>query len=130
MYVLYLSTAVTPFNPDSPFDMRALSLLEAAAGIPVMRTLKKYTQQIQNILGFVKIPDFGLKTLLNFWLRNAKHILPTWKNLLLVIRLLNLDELAERIETYLSAGATEDLELGYEDEESLLSEGEEGEGKC
>ena len=108
MYVLYLSTTVTPFNPDSPFDMRTLSLLEAAAGIPVIRTLKKYTQQIQNILSFVKISDFGLKTLLNFWLRNAKHILPTWKNLL-IIRLLNLDELAERIETYLSAGATEDL---------------------
>ena len=109
-YLEFLHTAVTPFDLESSFNMRAVSLLEATAGIPVRRTLNKYTRHIQNILGLTAIPDLQLSKLLNFWIGNdAQQVRPSWKNLLLIIRLLNLDELAQRMETYLSAGATEEL---------------------
>ena len=86
--------------------MRAVSLLEAAAGIPVMRTLNTYShiRLIQIILGLVLTLNLDVNTLLSYWLSDVPHtcIRPTWKNLLLIIRLLNLDELAERMETYLT----------------------------
>ena len=97
--------AVAPFDPESSFNMRAVSLLEAAAGIPVMRTLNGYIWDIQNILGLTNIPNLQLNTLLNLWIGSGVyHISPTWNNLLLILRLLNLDDLAQRIETCLIGG--------------------------
>ena len=88
--------------------MSALSLLESAAGIPVMRTLRNYTQRIEGILGLVEFRHTDLNTLLKYWISNVGQVPLTWKSLLLIIRLLNLDDLAHRMETYLS-GATEEL---------------------
>ena len=103
--IMFFHTAATPFNPESPFNMRALSLLESVAGIPVMSTLSDYTQRIEGILGLVAFGHLDLNTLLNHWISNVP---PTWKSLLLIIRQLNLDDLAQRMETYLS-GTTEEL---------------------
>ena len=102
------NVTVTPFDPNNHrFNMRALSLLEAAAGIPVMRTLSDYTQHIQSSLGLVMIPILDLNALLNYWIGNAWRTPPTWEKLLDIIRQLNLDELAQRMETYLSGEAEE-----------------------
>ena len=89
--------------------MTALSLLEPAAGIPVMTTLnnKTYTQYIKNILGLTMITYSDVTKLLDDWISDVQWVLPNWKNLLLIIRLLNLDELAQRMETYLSEGTEE-----------------------
>ena len=46
---------------------------------------------------------------------------PSWTNLFLVIRLLNLNDVAQRMETYLSAGATGQDEKNYD---SGMSEAE------
>ena len=102
---------MSPFNQESSFSLRAVSLLESAAGIPVMKTLTDYTRHIKNILGLTTITYVDLKVLLNDWIGGTQKIYApaTWRNLLLIIRLLNLDELAQRMETYLSAGATEEL---------------------
>ena len=100
-------TAVTPFNPESPFNKRALSLLEPAAGIPVMSTLSDYTRHIQNILGPMTSSILDLNPLINYWISDILHIPPTWKNVLLIIRLLNLDDLAQRMESYLSGAMKE-----------------------
>ena len=105
----FIPTAVSPFNPESSFTMRAVSLLEAAAGMPVMRTLSNYTQHIQSFLGLAQYTNLDLNRLLNYWISNIQWVPPSWKNFLLIIRLLNLDELAQRMETYLSAGATKEL---------------------
>ena len=106
--ITFFHTAATPFNPESPFNMRALSLLESAAGIPVMSALSDYTQRIEGILGLVKFRHTDLNTLLNYWIINVWWVPPTWKSLLLIICQLNLDVLAQRMETYLN-GATEEL---------------------
>ena len=87
--------------------MRAESLLEEAAGIPVMTTLRSYTQHIRIFLGLHQYTNLDLKGLLNYWITSVQWVPPTWKNLLLIIRLLNLDELAQRMETYLSGGTEE-----------------------
>ena len=100
---------MTPFDPDSSFTLRAVSSLESAAGIPVMKTLSDYTHHIQNILGLLMTFNLDLNGVLNYWISNKPWLPPSWQNLLKIVRLLDQDELAQRIETYLSAGATEEL---------------------
>jgi hypothetical protein len=101
---------VTPFDPESSFTLRAVSLLESAAGIPVMRTLRDYTDIIEKELHIHNIFPPNLSTLLKTWLGYpaAGNIPPSWRNLFNIIRLLHQDELAQRMETYLSVGATEE----------------------
>ena len=100
---------MTPFHPESSFTLRAVSLLESAAGIPVRTTLSDYTRLIQNILGLSMAISLDLNGVLSYWKSNTKWLRPSWRNLLLIICLLDQDELAQRMETYLSAGATEEL---------------------
>ena len=100
---------MTPFDPDSSFTLRAVSLLESAAGIPVMTTLSDYTHHIKNILGLQMITSLDLKVVLYYWISGKPWLPPSWRNLLLIIRQLHQDELAQRMETYLSASATEEL---------------------
>ena len=87
-----------------------MSLLEFAAGIPVMTTLRNYVQSVENKLHIhVSPPD--LNTLLTTWLGypEAGNVPPTWRNLFDIIRRLHLDDLAQRMETYLSTGAIVEL---------------------
>ena len=109
VYCKFIHTIATPFNGESSFSLRAVSLLEPAAGIPVMTTLTDFTQHIQIFLGLPQDTTLDLNGLLNYWISSVQWLPPSWRNLLLIIRLLNLDELAQRMETYLSAGATEKL---------------------
>jgi hypothetical protein len=97
---------VTPFDPESLFTLRAVSLLESTAGIPVMTTLSGYTHHIQNILGLSMSINLDLNGVLNYWISYIQWLPPSWQNFLLMIRQLHLDELAQRMETYLSTGST------------------------
>ena len=119
-----MHSAVTPFDPESSFTLRAVSLLESAAGIPVMTTPSDYTEAIEKELHIHVFPP-NLNTLLTNWLRYpaAGSMPPSWRNLLNTIRLLHQDELAQRMETYLSAGVTEEpIEMVIE--EVTTEEGE------
>ena len=100
---------MTPFDPESSFTLRAVSVLESAAGIPVMTILSGYTHHIRNILGLSMTFNLDLNGVLNNWISSKSWLPPSWRNLLQIIRLLHQDELAQRMETYLSAGATEEL---------------------
>ena len=101
---------MTAFDPESPFTLRAMSLLESAAGIPVRTTLSDYTRRIQSILDLSMATNLSLNGVLYYWIRGKSWLPPSWRNLLLIIRrLLHLDKLAQRMETYLSARATEEL---------------------
>jgi hypothetical protein len=53
--------------------------------------------------------DLDLNVLLNSWISDIQWLPPSWRNFLLIIRFLHQDELAQRMETCLSAGATEEL---------------------
>ena len=97
---------MTSYDPDSLFTMSALSRLEGV-GIPIMISLNSNIQLLQQVLStFVPnadtIDDAASLLYACFFESVLKHLRfsPTWKNLLLIIRFLNLDELAEQMETY------------------------------
>ena len=60
----------------------------------------------------VKQPDAG--TAMIKWINSVHqtNLKPTWKTLFLVLRLIDLDHLAEEINTYLSGGTVKQLSEG------------------
>ena len=84
--LFFCDFSVTPLNLKSLFNRKALDSLEEA-GIPLIST-----------------HHFALSCLVNACLGDAH---PTWKNLLLIIRLLHQDDLAKQVETYLTEGKLE-----------------------
>ena len=94
---------MTPFNPESNFTIDDLHSLEDA-GIALMTILNNYTQQLQSMLGMYSI---DLNTLLNLWVTGKEKISPTWRNLLQIVRQLNLNDLANQVETYLRRTTSE-----------------------
>lgn len=117
--------AVTSYDPNSHFTMSGLSQLEGI-GIPVTFSLDTDIQLLQHIFNTL-IPNAHTYTqtssLLNAWLSYgmSSHLPPTWKNLLLVIHLLNLDV---RIETYLSGAKGLDQEKQHSEMDQVKAEGE------
>jgi hypothetical protein len=74
-----------------------------------MTILSAYTRHIQIFLDLSQYTNVDLKGLLYYWISTVQWLPPSWRNLLLIVRLLHQDELAQRMETYFSAGATEEL---------------------
>ena len=139
-YVIAIGTAIieTSYDPDSQFTASALSRLEGL-GIPVITSLNMNTQRLRDVLGtFINVRSSNDTAVLNAWLvHGSSCLLPTWRNLLKIIRLLKLDELAQQINTYLmdreeqhsalAESICEDAELLTAEEESeaeSISEGE------
>ena len=88
---------------ENSFKLRDLSLLEAA-GIPVMSTLKAYSR-LKEKQGLME-PWNEMKRLLHLSSsKSVEHMRPTWRNLLTLLRLLQLDDLAEQLMTYLNVVA-------------------------
>ena len=115
---------VASYDPDSQFTMSALSRLEDV-GIPVMTSLFVNTYLFRQVLSVI-IPYLSVfydtPLLLNAWISYgmSSSLPPTWKNLLLIIRLLNLGELAQQVETYLSGS----IEEQHSEIETIKSERE------
>ena len=83
-----------PLNLESSFNKKALYSLEEA-GIPLMS-------------------NFTLNIVFGAWLGDVR---PTWKNLFKIIRLLQHNDLAKQVETYLSEGKMEHyFEVGAQSE--------------
>ena len=80
------------------FTLASLTQLEKRDGIPVLTELEAKNHEFQAIIR-VKQPD--LASAINKWLTAPvlSRIKPTWKNLLSILRLINLEHLAEDIET-------------------------------
>ena len=109
--------------------MSAVTQLENVIGIPVLTSLNTKVQILHEVLSLF-VPNVSTftnfndtKALLDTWLHFSalSRLSPTWRSLLLIIRLLSLDELAKRIETYFSAGMTD------QEEQHSISESDEGE---
>ena len=92
------------YDPDSQLTMSALSRMKGA-GIPVITSLDTLSnvQFLRHIALLSIYPFSDILSVLHAWLSpTLSRLPPTWRNLLLIIRLLNLDDLAKRIESYLS----------------------------
>ena len=102
-----MTNAVTPFDLESNFTFKAPYSL-GEAGIPLMSSLNNYHQQIQSMIGVPQYyPIIDLKATFVRWTRDRGSIPPTWRNLLQIVRQLNLDDLANQVETYLRRTTSE-----------------------
>ena len=81
------------------FTLASLTQLEKREGIPVLTEMEAKNHEFQAI---IRVKQSDVSWAINKWLTAPvlSRIKPTWKNLLSVLHLINLDHLAEDIETY------------------------------
>ena len=93
--------SVPPYDPDSQFSKGALSKLEAA-GIPVLTSLENVGKELAAAIGSHYTSDCNV--LLEEWASEeiSSTRPPTWRSLYEVMRELDLEELSQEIEEYLS----------------------------
>ena len=89
------------FDFDSVFTMSSLTRLESTVGIPVLTALETKNHKFQAIL---RVRQDSVSSAINKWLTAPllSRLMPSWKNLLSVLRLIKLDDVAEQIEAHLS----------------------------
>ena len=87
---------------DSVFTMASLTQLEAVAKIPVLTELKAKNSEFQAV---IRVKQSDVSWAINKWLTTSvlSRIKPTWKNLLLVLRLIHLDSIADQIVVYFNS---------------------------
>ena len=93
---------MSPYDPDSRFSRSALYKLEAA-GIPVMASLAKVSGEFVRVVGLLT-QTYTTDKVIDLWLNGESKtdLPPTWRSLYGVLRGLDLVELSEQIELYLS----------------------------
>ena len=81
------------------FTSAALTQLEKREGIPVLTELEAKKNEFQAV---IRVKQPNLSWAIDKWLTTAVkcRIKPTWGNLLCVLRLINLDHVANDIEAY------------------------------
>ena len=89
---------MSAYNPDSQFSKGALSRLEAA-GIPVLTSLEKVDEKLAAAIGVQNTSKVLKKWASGEFLSTRP---PTWRTLYEVMRELDLEELSQEIEEYLS----------------------------
>ena len=95
------------YNPNEKFSFESLSLLESAAGIPLLSELK---QRRRDFLRLIRVKQTtALNDALKRWITDGvpSHIQPTWKNIRLLLCLLDLDELECKVGRVLNESDTQ-----------------------
>lgn len=85
------------YNPNEKFSFGSLSLLQSAAGIPLLDELEK---RRSDLLRIIRVKQSStLEDALKQWITDGvpSHIEPTWKNIRLLLCLLCLDELEYQV---------------------------------
>jgi hypothetical protein len=81
------------YNPDEKFSFESLSILQSVVGIPLLSNLKERRRDFLKLIRVrqTSTPEDALKQ----WITDGvpSPIQPTWKNIRLLLRLLNLDKL-------------------------------------
>ena len=87
------------FDLDSVFTMASLTQLEKV-GIPVLTQLEANNHAFQAL---IRVKKDDVSGAINKWLTAPvlSRIIPSWKNFLTVLCLIQLDGLAEQIKDYL-----------------------------
>ena len=85
------------YNPNEKFSFRSLSLLQSAAGIPILDELKKKRLDLLRIIRVKQTST--LEDALKQWITDGvlSRIEPTWKSIRLLLCILHLDELECRV---------------------------------
>ena len=87
---------MSQYDPDCRFSWSSLSRLEAA-GIPVVTSLAEKQKRLVAAIGVTC--DGSVEDVTRKWLEKKK---PTWRLLYDMLKKLDLEELSEQIEDYLS----------------------------
>ena len=90
---------MSPYNPDSQFSMNALDRLEAT-GIKIVTSLFDLHTKLVDILDVDK--SWSVSRALREWVSGRSRNAPTWRTLHDILRKLDLVELSQQIEDYLS----------------------------
>ena len=101
LYLISYSHTVSPYHPDSHFSMNALDRLEAT-GIKIVTSLYGLHTKLVDILGVDK--SWSVSYVINKWMSGRSHRPSTWRTLLDILKKLDLVELSQQIEDYLSGG--------------------------
>ncbi len=107
------SYLVSPYQPDSPFSMSALSRLEDA-GFEILTSLANIRQKFLEAAGVTldqkarteyEISEAGecVEIVIRQWLCGNSSLPPTWRALFGVLNQLNLEELSCDTQAYLSS---------------------------
>ena len=90
----------TEFSPDEDFSKDSLNQLERLSGIPVLASLEDKSHDFQSV---IRVKQHSVSGAIDKWLTSPvlSRILPSWKSFFLVLRLINLDQLALQMETFL-----------------------------
>ena len=99
LYLVSYAHAGSPYNPDVPFSVSSLSRLEAT-GIQIVASLNDLRRELEDILGVDKFGSAG--EVISEWVSGRSRHPPTWRALHDILRELDLVELSQQIEDYLS----------------------------
>ena len=91
---------MSPYEPDSQFSMNSLDRLEAT-GIQIFTSLCNLRTELVDILGVDKL--LSISRVISEWVSGKSSHPPTWRTLLSILRKLDLGELSQQIEDYLSS---------------------------
>ena len=95
---------MSPYNPDGQFSKSALSRLEDT-GLQIVSSLDNVCTELKDILGLNKL--LIVREVISEWVSGRSHHPPTWRTLLDILRKLDLVELSQQIEDYLSGDSGE-----------------------
>ena len=100
-YAMLALHAVMPYELDSQFSMRLMFVMEKAYSIPLLSKLTEKNQDFQQQIQ-VRQPDAS--SAITRWLSaagDAHKIKPTWRNLSMVLKTIDLGPLAVNMEEFL-----------------------------
>ena len=103
----HTSHAVTPFDADSHFTMRAIDRLKVSAGNSVIEELVKHTPTAFPAVAGVDVWEM-YNYILGEWASGRGPHPPTWAELFRAFKEMGLSELASRMEKYLRGSVPED----------------------
>ncbi len=107
LHTLYIH-AVTPFDADSHFTMRAIDCLKASAGISLIEELVQNTSPTAfPAVAGVDVQDVYTH-ILEEWASGYGSYQPEWTELFRALKEMGLSELAGQMEKYLRGSVPED----------------------
>ena len=110
LLIIITTTTESPFDLEGRMTPYSLYNVERR-GVQLRREISSKNRDFQAVLR-LKQPDAN--SALFKWLNssNKSDIKPTWRNLFLILHLVNLDKLAEEIETHLGGTYVKQLSKG------------------
>ena len=97
---------MTEYSLDDPLSMKSLFSLEKAHGIPL---LSRLTEKYKDFQLEIEEDQPDIISAISKWLRSSKKRAPTWRNLVSVLKNIDLCDLAEKVELFVMNSADRNI---------------------